>query len=63
MDGAADRTDDIVDTNASDLLLRHCLALGAVPQPKTPVRQRLEAEIGPDLTRRLLTSLTNVDRR
>jgi hypothetical protein len=41
-----------------DLLLRHCLALSAVNGAKPSAKLRLEHALGPELTRRLLTSLT-----
>jgi len=47
----------------SILLLRHCLSLGASGEERPPAKLRLEQAIGPDLTRRLLKSLTNADRR
>ena len=42
---------------ASSLLLRHCLSLGTA-EGRVPARLRLEEAIGPELTRRLVTSLT-----
>ena len=42
---------------ATSLLLRHCLSLGNA-EGRIPARVRLEAAIGPELTRRLVTSLT-----
>ena len=38
-------------------LLRDLLALGRLQQLHPTARERLEAELGPDLTRRLLESL------
>lgn len=45
-----------------DLLLRHCLAFDGQPQ-RVPARVRLEEALGPELARRLVTSLTAADRR
>jgi len=45
-----------------DLLLRHCLAFDERPQ-RVPARVRLDQALGPELARRLVTSLTAVDRR
>jgi len=42
---------------ATSLLLRHCLSLGTA-EGRLPARLRLEAAIGPELTQRLVTSLT-----
>ena len=42
---------------ATSLLLRHCLSLGTA-EGRIPARERLEATIGPELTHRLVTSLT-----
>ena len=39
------------------LLLRHCLSLGNA-EGRIPARLRLEEAIGPDLSHRLVTSLT-----
>jgi hypothetical protein len=44
--------------DAPDLLLRHCLALGAVPEPREPASIRLEEALGPELATRLLSALT-----
>ena len=43
--------------DATNLLLRHCLSLGTA-EGRIPARLRLEAAIGPELTHRLVTSLT-----
>ena len=43
--------------DATSLLLRHCLSLGTA-EGRIPARLRLEAAIGPELTHRLITSLT-----
>jgi hypothetical protein len=43
--------------DATNLLLRHCLSLGTA-EGRIPARLRLEEAIGPELTRRLITSLT-----
>ena len=48
---------------AADVLLRHCLAIGGGSAPRLPVKARLEAALGPDLARRLVTSLTATGRR
>ena len=47
------------DTNARDLhLLLDCLALGK-PDYRPPAKVRLEEALGPELTRKLLTSLSD----
>jgi hypothetical protein len=46
----------------TDLLLRHCQSLGTA-ENRIPARVRLEEAIGPELTRRLVTSLTARSRR
>ena len=47
------------DTNARDLhLLLDCLALGK-PDNRLPAKVRLEEALGPELMRRLLTSLSS----
>jgi hypothetical protein len=43
---------------ASELLLRHCLALGGVGSERRSPRARLEEAVGPELARRLLSSIT-----
>jgi hypothetical protein len=49
----------LVDSRAPELhLLRDCLSLGLREPSRPPARQRLEATLGRDLTRFLLTSLT-----
>ena len=46
-------------TRASDLhLLRDCLALGKPAHRRPPAKVRLEEALGPELTRRLLRSLS-----
>jgi hypothetical protein len=51
-------------TQDSDLLLlRHCLTLGGAGVRRAPAKARLEEAIGPELTRRLLASLTVSGRR
>jgi len=46
------------DANARDLhLLLDCLALGK-PDSRPPAKVRLEEALGPDLTRKLLASLS-----
>jgi hypothetical protein len=42
-----------------DLLVRHCLALEALDRDRAPARERLEQELGPELTRELLESLVS----
>ena len=47
------------DANARDLhLLLDCLAMGKPHQRRLPAKVRLEAALGPELTQRLLTSLS-----
>lgn len=41
----------------TDRLLRECRSLGTT-QHRRPARARLESELGPELTRELITSLT-----
>ncbi len=49
---------------AADVLLRHCLAIGGGATPsRPPVKARLEEALGPELARRLVTSLTATGRR
>lgn len=43
---------------ASDHLLRDCLALGKPAHRRPPAKVRLEEALGPELTRRLLRSLS-----
>lgn len=51
------------DANPRDLhLLRDCLALGRPGRRRPPVKLRLEEALGPDLTRRLLRSLSAAER-
>ena len=45
-----------------DLLLRHCLAISGTPPARPPVKVRLEAALGPELARRLVSSLTATGR-
>jgi hypothetical protein len=47
---------------ADDLLLRHCLALGSTPSTRPSVKARLEEALGPELARRLVSSLTATGR-
>jgi hypothetical protein len=49
--------------HAPDLLLRHCLALAATPEPRAPARIRLEEALGPELAQRLLSALSPQSRR
>lgn len=44
------------------LLLRHCLSVGEA-EYRVPARVRLDEAIGPELARRLITSLTVHSRR
>jgi hypothetical protein len=46
-----------------DLLLRHCLAFDETQPRRAPAQARLEEALGPELARRLVTSLTAADRR
>ena len=48
---------------AADMLLRHCLALGDRGPKRPSVKARLEEALGPELARRLVTSLTAGGRR
>jgi hypothetical protein len=41
-----------------DRLLRHYLALAELGRDRLPARERLERELGPELTRKLLESLS-----
>ncbi|HEY7731099.1 MAG TPA: hypothetical protein VH950_09375 [Gaiellaceae bacterium] len=40
-----------------DLLVRHCLAFEDLARERRPARLRLEEALGPELVRKLLTSL------
>jgi hypothetical protein len=51
------------DEHASDLLLKHCLALSAVDETRPSAKLRLEEAVGPELARRLLVSLSQSTRR
>jgi hypothetical protein len=54
----------LTQTRASDLhLLRDCLALGERSRNRVPAKVRLEEALGPDLARRLLSSLSLAQRR
>jgi hypothetical protein len=46
----------------TSLLLRHCRSMGTA-ENRVPARIRLERAIGPELARRLVTSLTAHSRR
>ena len=48
--------------SGTDLLLRHCRSIGTA-EHRVPARLRLEEALGPDLARRLVTSLTARSRR
>ena len=51
-------TPSTTDTRASNLhLLRDCLALGKPAARRPPAKVRLEEALGPELARKLLTSL------
>jgi hypothetical protein len=41
-----------------DLLVRHCLSLDNLARTRRPAKVRLEEALGPELARRLLSSLT-----
>ena len=41
----------------TSLLLRHCLSLGTA-EHRVPARRRLDEALGPELARRLVSSLT-----
>jgi len=47
---------------ADDMLLRHCLAISTTPTARPPVKARLEEALGPELARRLVSSLTATGR-
>lgn len=52
------------DTSARTLhLLRDCLALGHPDRGRAPAKMRLEEALGPELTRKLLRSLSAAGRR
>jgi hypothetical protein len=40
-----------------DLLVRHCLAFEELARERPPAKLRLEEALGPELVRKLLTSL------
>jgi hypothetical protein len=42
----------------SDLLLEHCAAFDRLDEARTPAVERLELELGGDLTRLLVTALS-----
>jgi len=46
-----------------ELLLRHCLALGGIGRERRSPQIRLEEAVGPELTRRLLATITVSQRR
>ena len=48
--------------DGTSLLLRHCLSLGTA-EHRVPARVRLDEAIGPELARRLVTSLVAHSRR
>jgi hypothetical protein len=50
------------ESQRTTLLLRHCLSLGTA-EHRVPARTRLDAAIGPELARRLVTSLLAHSRR
>jgi hypothetical protein len=46
-----------------EMLLRHCLAISGAPPPtRPPIKARLEEALGPELARRLVSSLTATGR-
>jgi hypothetical protein len=47
---------------ADEMLLRHCLAISGTPASRPPVKARLEQALGPELARRLVSSLTATGR-
>jgi hypothetical protein len=47
---------------ADEVLLRHCLAIGGTISTRPPVKARLEEALGPELARRLVSSLTATGR-
>ena len=62
MNSAVDRKP--TESYASDLhLLRDCLALGRPARRRPPAKVRLEAELGPELAQKLVTSLSAQSRR
>jgi len=62
MSAAVERKSE--ETNASDLhLLRDCLALGRPERRRPPAKVRLEAELGPELARKLVASLSDPGKR
>ena len=50
-------THEITRPDPTDLLLRHFRALGLAGERRLPVGVRLEQAIGPELARRLVSSL------
>jgi hypothetical protein len=52
----------ITQMQTPDLLVRHCLALAALDRDRPHARERLEEELGPELTRQLLESLVATER-
>jgi hypothetical protein len=48
--------------DGTSLLLRHCLSIGTA-QHRVPARVRLDEAIGPELARRLITSLVAHSRK
>jgi hypothetical protein len=61
MDGAVTHT--AMQPYGSSLLLRHCHALGFSGNGRVPARVRLEEALGPELARKLVSSLTAASRR
>lgn len=53
----------LVKPRCADRLLRHCFAFDEAGKRRVPARTRLEEALGPELARRLVTSLTGADRR
>jgi hypothetical protein len=52
----------ITQMETPDLLLRHCLVLAALDRDRPSARERLEEELGPELTGQLLQSLVATER-
>jgi hypothetical protein len=53
----------ITQMQTPELLVRHCLALAALDRDRPPARERLEHELGPELTKQLLESLVTSEQR
>jgi hypothetical protein len=55
---AAAKMDNHSQMQTPDRLLRHYLALAELGRDRLPARERLEQELGPELTQKLLESLS-----